>query len=126
MTYMTAAVFICNGSLWTCDMYRVPELKSKLVGVGGEEEACDWLRPPRLAPPLPNPRLRSGAAYDSYNIVCCTPKDCLPPPLDPRLRSMTAYMNLQYLLKFSPFSVGGSKPTYAVLFTPRPYKTCYI
>jgi hypothetical protein len=59
---------------------------------GGEEEACDWLRPPRLAGThLPNPGLRSGAAYDSYNKFCYTQTDCFPPPLNPRLRSMTAY-----------------------------------
>ncbi len=94
--------------------------------MGGEEEACDWLRPPRLAPPLPNPRLRSGAAYDSYNIVRYTQKDCLPPPPNPRLRSMTAYVIYNIFWNFLHFSAGGSKPTYAVSFTPGPYKTCDI
>ncbi len=100
----------------------------KILKTWREEEACDWLRPPRLSPPFPIRALglEQRAAYDSCSSVCFTQKDCLPSPLNPRLRSMTAYMNLQYLLKFSPFSVGGSKPTYAVLFTPRPYKTCYI
>jgi hypothetical protein len=49
-----------------------------------------------------------------------------PTPSQSAPQAYDSLWYLQYLLKFSPFLCGGSKPTYAVSFTPRPNKTCDI
>jgi hypothetical protein len=86
-------------------------------------EACDGCALCALGTPFPicASCLEQSMIVKIY--LAILKQNAFHPPLNPGLRSMAACDIDNIFCNFLKFSAAGSKPTFAVSFAPRPYKT---